>query len=103
MKVIQQMRFSNNIDLGKVKVGEKRIIEIDPDENRGAIKKLVGSCSCDLSRYVEDRGIIRIIQNGHKIPRHLADRGWYISNKRYRVDYKDGTSDIIDVRATICE
>lgn len=95
------MKWKNKIiNLGEVTEGEKQTIIFKALEPLD-ISTLTSSCGCTTPVYNKDKNQIKVQFTPGSIPVHLKYLGQYSTIKTVAVWYKDGSHEILKIKATI--
>jgi len=90
-------------ELGTVKVGSKNVVEFLWDQEVPkdfTVKEIRTSCGCTTPRFDKETGTLTATYTAGKIPKHLKEKGMYVTTKRITVDTNYGDS-ILTFKATV--
>lgn len=95
------MRWKNMTkNLGRIVVGKKQTVVFQANETLD-IANITSSCGCTKPFYSKSKNQISVEFTPGKIPIHLALEGQYTTTKTVTVYYKDGSKDILSIKANV--
>jgi len=95
--------ISKHKEIGIVKVGSKNVVEFFWKEGVPKdfiVEEIRTSCGCTTPRFDKEVGILTATYTAGKIPKHLKEKGMYVTTKRITVDTNYGDS-ILTFKATV--
>jgi hypothetical protein len=88
----------SEINLGIIKAGSPRKIVFKALENIPKIKTIVPYCGCTATKYDEQTKELVITYSNTLIPQQVV--GAQSTLKRIDINYEDGTTDLLTIKAT---
>jgi len=87
-----------HVGLGSISTG-RRSVYFKSNIPLDDVREVVASCGCSVPKV--DHDWVRVDYSPAPVPHHLRGQGWYDTEKRITVAYRDGTEDILSFSARV--
>ena len=87
------------INLGEIKAGKKITVTFVADQDLIDVDNMISSCGCSSPRIDKNKIVVQYTPGA--VPRHLQNVGFYTSENKVTITYKDRSQDILRFKAKV--